>query len=124
MDQNLEKLLKTYPFFSFLTYGGVEYLGIIQNCDQYVTNFYDFGRVTDAAQKSRFLELGEAWWWESNRKIPINLFLKQDWAEFRTCLLTFNSKDVKIVYGPQINLRDLSSKRIKRTQITLIKKVP
>jgi len=123
MDERLKKLLDTYPFLSFLTYGNVEYLGIIQNSDQYVTNFYDLGRISDSAQKSKFLEMGEVWWWESNRKISINLFLKQDWAEFRFCLRTFNSKDVKIVHGPSPNLRDLANKRVKRKQITLVKKI-
>jgi hypothetical protein len=123
VEDQLKKLLDTYPFISFLTYGGSEYLGIIQNCDQFVTNFYDFGRVINSEQRQRYLELGEIWWWESNRKISINLFLKQDWAEFRFCLRTFNSKDVKVLQGPQLDLRNLANKRVKRRQITLIKRV-
>ena len=77
----------------------------------------------DSKQKERFLELGDQYWWESNRKIPINIFLKQDWVEFRFCLRTLNSKDTEIKYGPQVNLRSLSDKRIKRKSIVLIKKV-
>lgn len=123
MDKDIKKLLDGYPFICFLTYGGNEYIGIIQNSDQYITNFYDFGKLQTGDQKTRYLELGEQWWWESNRLIPINIFLKQDWVPFKFCLRTFNTKDVCVKYGPQINLRDLANKRVKRKSITLVRKV-
>lgn len=122
MDKDLKKLLDQYPFLSFLTYGGNEYIGIVQNSDQFFTNFYDYGRLV-ATHKTRYLELGEQWWWESNRLIPINIFLKTDWVDFRYCLKTFNTKDVNIAYGPKINLRELANKRVKRRSITLVKKL-
>ena len=28
--------------------------------------------------------MGESWWWESNRLIPINIFLKDDFKQFYT----------------------------------------
>ena len=124
MDDTTTKLLNQFPFISFLTYGGNEYLGIIQNCDQYITNVYDYGKLISASDKQLFLELGEVWWWESNRTIPINIFMKQVWAPFRYCLRTLNSKDVAVIHGPQINLRNLAQKRIKRKQIVLVKKIP
>lgn len=74
-------------------------------------------------QKKRFLELGETWWWESNRLIPINLFLKGDWGEFRPILKTFNSKDVLLKYGPAVSLKENSQKRSKRRSITLVRRV-
>jgi len=123
VEDSTKNLLNKFPFISFLTYGGNEYLGIIQNCDQYITNFYDLGRVSTPGERQIFLDLGEVWWWESNRLIPINIFLKTDWAQFRYCLRTFNSKDVEIKHGPQINLRTLAQKRIKRRQIVLVKKL-
>lgn len=85
---------------------------------------YDYGKLISASDKQLFLELGEVWWWESNRTIPINIFMKQDWAPFRYCLRTLNSKDVAVIHGPQINLRNLAQKRIKRKQIVLVKKIP
>jgi hypothetical protein len=123
VEDSTKILLDKFPFISFLTYGGNEYVGIIQNSDQLITNFYDFGRLTTGTERQTYLDLGEIWWWESNRKIPINLFLKQDWAQFRFCLRTFNSKDVVIVHGPQLNLRELAQKRVKRKQIMLVKKI-
>jgi hypothetical protein len=69
------------------------------------------------------LEFADQWWWESNRLVPINVFLKQDWVEFRVCLKTFNSKDVEIKHGPYISLKEISNKRSKRRSITLVRKV-
>ena len=69
------------------------------------------------------MELGDQWWWESNRLVPINVFLKADWNEFRPCLKTFNSKDVNIQHGPYISLKEIAQKRSKRRSITLVRKV-
>ena len=77
---------------------------------------------TDVAKK-QFLEMGEAWWWESNRLIPINIFLKQEMAIFKYAIMTMNSKDVRIVSGPCVNLGNLSVKRVKRKNVQLVRKV-
>lgn len=121
--EEIKQLLSKYPFITYLGYGGNEYIGIIQNSDEQITTIYDFGSLKVPDQKKRFLELGEQWWWESNRIIPINVFLKQEWAEFKFCVKTMNSKDVVIHTGPQINLKEMASKRSKRRSITLIRKI-
>ena len=122
-DHNIKKLLEQYPFISYLTYGGNDYIGVIQNLDDVITTIYDFGVLKTDEQKTRYLELGDQWWWESNRMVPINVFLKQDWAEFRVCIKTMNSKDVKIMFGPYVSLKEIAAKRSKRRSITLIRKI-
>ena len=122
MDELLKKLLEQYPFLSHISYGDKEYIGIIQNRDSHCTSFYDYERIKDLELKKHFLQLAETWWWESNRMIPINIFLKQDWAPFRQYLTTFISKDCNILAGPQVSLTDLSKKRTKRRSIQLVKK--
>jgi hypothetical protein len=74
-------------------------------------------------EKERFLELGEAWWWESNRQIPINIFLQRDIIEFRYIIRNFSTKDVKVMLGPITSLNDILVKRIKRKSITLVRRV-
>jgi len=123
MEESYKKLLDQYPFISYITYGGNDYIGIIQNSDDVITTIYDFSILKTLAQKTKFLELADQWWWESNRLVPINVFLKQDWTEFRVCLKTFNSKDVSIEHGPHVSLKEISQKRSKRRSITLIRKV-
>ena len=120
--EEIKQLLSQYPFITYLTYGGDDYIGIIQNSDEQITTIYDFGSLRSQDQKIKFLTLGEQWWWESNRMIPINVFLKQDWSEFKFSIKTMNSKDVTIVVGPNISLKEIAAKRSKRRSITLVRK--
>ena len=124
MDNEQTSVLSSYPFLSHITYGGNDYIGIIQNSDEVITTLYDFGLLKDAELKQLFLALGETWWWESNRLIPINVFLKADWVVFKVCLRTMNSKDVEIKIGPYVSLKEMATKRSKRKSITLVRKVP
>ena len=122
MDE-IKQLLAQYPYLTLLTYGGNEYVGIIQNADEQITTIYDFAGLKTAEQKIMFLQLGDTWWWESNRIIPINVFLKTEWAPFKFCVKTMNSKDVEIKLGPQVSLKEMAMKRSKRRSITLVRKV-
>ena len=99
------------------------YVGVIQNRDDQITTIYDFGGIIHEVQKRDFLELANQWWWESNRSIPINIFLKQDWEQFRPYLKTFINKDLDIILGPATSLQELSRKKIKRRSITLVRRV-
>ena len=123
IDAVTKETLSNYPFLSLLTYGGNEYIGIIQNIDDIITSIYDFAMLKTPEQKSLYLELGETWWWESNRMVPINIFLKTEWALFRPCLKTFNSKDVEVKFGPALSLKENAQKRSKRRSITLVRRI-
>lgn len=123
MSQYAEEIFEKYPFLSLVTYGGNEYIGIIQNQDDAVLSIYDFGRLNSDESKNLFLNLGETWWWESNRMIPINLFLKHEWDVFYDILLTLNVKDCIVVYGSSVSINDLAKKRSKRRNIQLVRKV-
>jgi len=84
---------------------------------------YDYGAIVEAELKVRFLELGDIWWWESNRQIPINIFLKDDWSIFKNYVKTFNNKGLTILHGPVVSLSELAKKRTKRKSITLVKRI-
>jgi hypothetical protein len=117
------KLADKYPFITLCVYANVEYVGIIQNRDDFITTIYDFGSIQDIELKKLFLELANTWWWESNRSIPINIFLKQDWDPFKAYIRTFTNKDLEILYGPVCSLNEISRKKSKRKSITLVRKV-
>lgn len=123
MEDSFKTLLDQYPFLSYITYGGNDYIGIIQNSDELITTIYDYATLKTLEQKTTFLGLADQWWWESNRLVPINVFLKQDWVVFRPCLKTFNSKDVEIKHGPYVSLKEIAQRRSKRRSITLIRKI-
>lgn len=123
LDPEYQRILSNHPFLSYITYGGNDYVGIIQNSDEVITTIYDYAALRTLDQKTRYLEFADQWWWESNRLLPINVFLKQDWIEFRICLKTFNSKDVNIQHGPYVSLKEIANKRSKRRSITLVRKI-
>jgi hypothetical protein len=79
--------------------------------------------ILGADLRTLFLEMGETWWWESNRKIPINIFLKSEMQIFRPYIKTFNSKDVELIFGPLVNLSEIAEKRVKRKSIQLVRSV-
>lgn len=122
MDDQLKEFIKKYPFISYVVYGGNEYIGIIQNVDDVLTTVYDFGSLRTEQEKALFLNLGDQWWWESNRTIPINVFLRQDWSPFRYSLKTMNSRDVVIKFGPYVSLKEIAAKKTKRRSIVLVRK--
>jgi len=117
------KLSEQYPFITLCVYASAEYVGIIQNRDDSVTTIYDFGSIQDLDQKKKFLELANVWWWESNRSIPINIFLKSEWDPFKIYLKTFVNKDLEIIHGPVCSLVDMARKKSKRKSITLVRRV-
>jgi hypothetical protein len=117
-----KEIQEKFPFLSVVAYGGNEYIGIIINQDQYVTSMYVYSNIKTDPEKKIFLELGEIWWWESNRMIPINIFLKQELSNFKYCILTMNTKDVSVSFGPVVNLSNLNLKRVKRKSVQLVRK--
>lgn len=115
-------MLEKYPFLAIVRYSNIEYVCIVQNQDSDVTTIYDYNTLHDS-DKSEFLKLADQWWWESNRMIPINIFLKNDWKRFNYCAKTLISKEVEIVDGHCVRLNELSTKRTKRKNIQLVRKL-
>lgn len=119
---DIDTVQERFPFLSCIRLGEMEFVCIIQNTDDKVMSFYDLATITNAEERRLFLELGEIWWWESNRRLPINIFLRGTMDVFRYCLRTVNVKDVEVLFGPVTSLNELFTKRVKRRQIQLIKR--
>ena len=117
------QLAEKYPFITLCRYATTEYVGIIQNQDEAITTIYDFGAIQDVAVKRVFLDLANIWWWESNRTIPINIFLKGDWDQFRPYVRTFTNRDLVILHGPVCSLAEMSRRRSTRKSITLVRRL-
>lgn len=112
-----------YPFITCIKSNDVEYIGIIINFDSNVASIYDIASIKDSVARASFLDLGEIWWWESNRKIPINIFLKNEMQLFRYAIKTFSAKDVNVIFGPIVNLSEIAEKRVKRKSIQLVRSI-
>ena len=118
----LKDIEQKFPFLSVVAYGGNEYVGIIVNQDVTVTTKYLYTKLKTSAHKELLIELGEIWWWESNRMIPINIFLRKEIQDISYSLMTMNTKDVKVIVGPCVNLNNLTIKRIKRKSVQVMRK--
>ena len=89
MKTDYQELLQNYPFLTLINYAEVEYLGILQNVDTQIASMYMYERLRSVEEKARFLKLGEEWWWETNRKLPINIALLNRWP-FQYAIQSFS----------------------------------
>lgn len=119
---NLDEIKDKFPFLSGLRCQNHEYIGIIQNSDEKIISFYDYESIRTPEEKVLFLEHGETWWWESNRLLPINIFMQGQMTPFRYCMKTVVNKDVELMFGSITSLNNIMKKRIKKRQIQLIRK--
>lgn len=123
MDNKLKEFLERFPFMSLASYGDQELVGIIQNSDNVVVTMYVYNLLKSDEDKVAFIEQGEEWWWGSNRMIPINIVLKEPMRRFTYTLKTYSTKDFEVLYGHQTSLTNVITKRTKRRQISLVRKM-
>jgi hypothetical protein len=122
MNPKIASVLENFPFLSYGQMLDQYYLGIIQNSDNQLLSMYVLDLIPDDAQRVAFLRAGDAWWWNSNRQIPIHIFLKERMRAFRPYLRHFSRKDFNLISGPCVSLQDTISRRVRRRQVTLVKR--
>jgi hypothetical protein len=111
-----------FPFITGLSYSGADYYGIVINHDSNIITMYDFAKIPTIEIKTQFIRLGETWWWESNRQLPIDVFLHYEMQPFQPYLTTMIMKDIEHLFGPMTSLQNMLKKRIKRRGIQLVKR--
>ena len=122
MTNLAEKIQDQFPFITILTYGNQEYVCIVINQDNSITSIYDYNILKTDDDKRLFLEMGDTWWWESNRLIPINIYLRKEMEYFKYAIKNFSTKDVAISFGPVVNLHNIMLKRVKRRHVQLVRR--
>jgi hypothetical protein len=124
MDEKIAAILEKFQFLSYGTLLETPYLGIIQNCDTQLISIYDLNAIPTEELRQDFLRQGECWWWESNRQIPINIFLKERFRPYRAFLKHFSRKEFLLIAGPPIvSLQDAIARRVRKRQITLVRRL-
>lgn len=123
MDESLQKLLEKFPFLSYGTLLDTHYLGIIQNSDSQLLSMYVIDMIPTEEMRRDFLKCGEEWWWQSNRLIPINIFLKEKFRPYRPFLKHFSRKDFDLQAGPSVSLQETIARRVRKRQVTLLRKI-
>lgn len=120
MERKNQLLVTKFPFLTLYKFSGEELLGILQHANKNVVSLYVLNYINDQELKRELINAGKQWWEQSNRKIPINLFLKEDFGDFSFCLRTYNRKEYEHIHGPFFGIQDLNSKRIKRKKVELV----
>lgn len=121
-DPKIKEVLDKFPFLSYGTMNGDHYIGIIQNSDSQLLSMYCLDSVPSEMRQD-FLNQGFEWWWQSNRQIPINIFLKDKFKPYRPFLKHFNRKDFDLQAGPSVSLQETIARRVRKRQVTLLRKV-
>lgn len=109
---------KTYPFITVIEHDERVYYGIIKIKSKQYTSLYCFQEMKPEDQEALF-ELGKQWWWQSNRMIPISLYMQEEMEKYEPYVKRFNTDSLKLITGPLISLSDLPTKRVKRRNIAL-----
>lgn len=115
---------KKFPFLTGFKYNDgkdtVDYVGVVSNCDNATITMYDISRIVGDDDKKEFMSLGETWWWESNRLLPINVYLSEEMKAFAYAICTLSLKNSERLFGPMTSLENLLKKRIKRRSVQLM----
>jgi hypothetical protein len=112
---------KTYPYVTVLEHNGVTYYGIIKIKSKQYCTLYCF-HLMNEDQQEELLEQAYIWWCQSNRTIPMCLFMREEIEQYEVFTQRFNTDSVKFISGPVISLSDLPTKRIKRRNVALKKR--
>jgi hypothetical protein len=121
MSDTKQVLQEKFPFLTIISHLDKEYLGIVQHADNAFVHMYVMDNTFSDQMKREFLGCGDTWWWESNRQIPINMFMRDRFYVFKPYLRIFSMKETEILQGPVVNLKELMNKRVKRRTIQLVK---
>ena len=123
-EENINEYKEKFPFLTTLKYSdgknNVEYVGIVINHDDIIVTLYDISQINTIEDRKEFLALGEVWWWESNRLLPINVYLNEKMKKFYYAICTLSLKNSERLFGPMTSLQNLLKKRIKRRSVQLM----
>lgn len=116
MEYNLDNL----PFLTVIKYFDEEYIGIVSNSDSQTTSFYPYLDTMPSHIKKKYIELGNLWWWETNRKLPISIALRNQWKIFQPYIMNFITKELTYITGRELySVEQIMIKKTKRRQIQL-----
>ena len=119
--EEFERLNEKHPYLTYVSFQNEDLIGIVQNVDNHLLSIYVYNFLLTEELKLTFLDYGKLWWETSNRLVPINILLREDFHIFKNILRCFSKKDIKQTLGPLLNLENNFQRRIKRKRIQLIR---
>lgn len=125
LDERIQEILEKFPFLSYGRLQDTHYLGIVANSDNQMISMYVMDMIPEESARRLFLYFGDQWWWNSNRRVPISMFIKDPrFKAFRACLKHFSRKDFELISGPAVSLAESMARRVRRRQVTLVRRMP
>lgn len=110
-----------FPFLAYIRFRDEDLVGIIQNTDSQIVSFYVYNHLTTKEEKTNFLNMGQEWWDNSNRLIPIDIFLKEDFEYYKKIHFCYPRKEITAMLGHVVSLDDQFNKRIKKRRSQLVR---
>ena len=106
----------------YVTYGvfdSREIVGIVKIKTKQFITLYDFSKIKNPADKKELLSFAAIWWSQSNRTIPISIFIKNDIEKFEAFTTRIDTDAFELLHGPLVAISDIPRKRIKRRNVAL-----
>lgn len=122
INKKYEKLLESFPFLTLCKYKDEYILGVIQNKSKNFTSIYVIEDIESKELLKKFLDLCGIWWWESNRTLPVSIFLRNDFKKFKPYLRNYPNRGFEVIQGPVTALAEILYKPIKRKKVNLAAK--
>lgn len=122
MNLTIETIKNNFPFISVFSANDNEnnIYGIVLNCDKTTVSIIDIEKIRNKDEIIKLLEIGENWWWYSNRDIPLNLFYYDECLPYMKYVSHLSSKYIDKIYGNESSLTNFTnSKKIFRKNKTL-----
>ena len=119
-DELVTKIADDFPYLTCIKCDKSEYIGIVQNADEKIITMYDIDMIENKTMRMKLLDYGDLWWEQSNRMIPISIFLGDLMHEFKFCIRTFTRRDSEVMFGPVTSLSDMK-RRVKKRKIKLVR---
>lgn len=108
-----------FPFLSIVTIKNQEYLTVIDIQTKTKTAMYMIKDITCKSKLNDFFDICATWWWQSNRNIPLSLFMRTELEEFNRYRRVFVNKALTLNEGHVVSLNHLQTTRIKRKNVVL-----
>lgn len=118
-EREIQEFIREFPFLTILECNALECIGIVLNKATSQVSMYVYDELKSDSLKRKFIELGDRWWWQTNRQIPIGIIYRNEVDPFNHCLRKFPTRNSSFLAGPQTSLSGLNRKRTKRRNIHL-----
>ena len=89
----------------YVTYGVIdsrEIVGIVKIKTKQFITLYDFSKIKNPADKKELLSFAAIWWSQSNRTIPISIFIKNEQSKQK--IAKKDIKKAKLFFFSEIKL--------------------